>query len=120
MEPSGNLKQVTIASLGTGDCKVAFPALPLDLFAEQQRALRRMLSFPRVVELVCETRVGTTSHEVVFEKRTLIVLCYRMETRSHWPGGREPGSEADRSTLVCNPEVSLTVTPQYESRRSDG
>jgi hypothetical protein len=31
MEPSGNLKQVTIASLGADDCKVVFPALPLDL-----------------------------------------------------------------------------------------
>ncbi|MGA8743187.1 MAG: class III poly(R)-hydroxyalkanoic acid synthase subunit PhaC [Terracidiphilus sp.] len=80
MEPSGNLKQVTIASAGADDCKGAFPALALDLFAEQQRALRRMLSFTRVVELACETRVGTTSHEVVFEKGTLRLLRYRRET----------------------------------------
>jgi polyhydroxyalkanoate synthase len=49
-------------------------------FAEQQRAWRRMLSVPHVVEQARETRVGTTPHEVVFAKGTLRLLRYRRET----------------------------------------
>ena len=48
--------------------------------AEQQRTLSRMLSFPRALEAACETRVGTTPHEVVYEKRTIKLLRYRRET----------------------------------------
>jgi polyhydroxyalkanoate synthase len=49
-------------------------------FAEQQRAWHRMLSVPRVMELACETRVGGTPHDVVFETGTLRLLRYRRET----------------------------------------
>jgi polyhydroxyalkanoate synthase subunit PhaC len=54
--------------------------LRLDVFAEQQRTWRRMLSFPRVIELACETQVGTTPYDVVFKKRTLTLLRYRRDT----------------------------------------
>jgi polyhydroxyalkanoate synthase len=81
MEPNGNPERVTTASAGATGYQAAFPAfVALDLFAEQQRIWRRMLSVPRVVELACETRVGTTSHDVVFKKGTLRLLRYRRET----------------------------------------
>jgi polyhydroxyalkanoate synthase len=58
-----------------------FPTLaPRDLFAEQQRIWRNMLSLPRVVELASETRVGTTPHDVVFRKHSLALLRYRRDT----------------------------------------
>jgi polyhydroxyalkanoate synthase subunit PhaC len=50
------------------------------LFGEQQRTWRRLLSFPRVAEQACDTRVGTTPHQVVFELGTLRLLRYRRET----------------------------------------
>jgi polyhydroxyalkanoate synthase len=50
------------------------------LFAEQRRFWRRLLSLPRVLTLACETRVGTTPHEIVFERGTLKLLRYRRDT----------------------------------------
>ncbi len=50
------------------------------LVAEQQRMLGKMLSLPRAFELACETRVGVTPHDVVFESGTLRLLRYRRET----------------------------------------
>jgi polyhydroxyalkanoate synthase len=47
---------------------------------EAQRAWLRMFSWPSVVEQACETRVGTTPHDVVFEQGTLKLLRYRRET----------------------------------------
>src|SRR5215471_19311827 len=59
----------------------AAPNDPLSLlFEEQQRMWRRMLGFPRVVEMAWHTPVGTTPHDVVFEKGTLRLLRYRRET----------------------------------------
>jgi polyhydroxyalkanoate synthase len=55
-------------------------SLPGDLLAEQQRMLRRMLQVPRVVELAYETRVGTTPHDVVFERSPLKLIRYRRAT----------------------------------------
>jgi polyhydroxyalkanoate synthase len=52
----------------------------MTLFAEQQRLWRRMLSYPRVIELACETRIGTTPCDVVLEKGTHRLLRYRRET----------------------------------------
>jgi polyhydroxyalkanoate synthase len=50
------------------------------LLAEQQRAWRRMLNVPRVLEAACATRVGTTPHDVVLESGTFRLLRYRRET----------------------------------------
>src|SRR5581483_5750911 len=50
------------------------------LFAEQERAMRRVLSFPRVAELAATTRVGTTPCDVVLEAGTHRLLRYRRET----------------------------------------
>jgi polyhydroxyalkanoate synthase len=50
------------------------------LHAEQQRLWRRMLGVPRALELACTTRVGTTPHEVVFQRGSLRLLRYRRET----------------------------------------
>jgi polyhydroxyalkanoate synthase len=50
------------------------------LFAEQRRHWRRLLSLPRVLTLACATRVGTTPHDVVFERGTRRLLRYRRET----------------------------------------
>jgi polyhydroxyalkanoate synthase len=52
----------------------------MTLFAEQQRMWRRMLSFPRVVEQACETRIGTSPCDVILEKGTHRLLRYRRET----------------------------------------
>jgi polyhydroxyalkanoate synthase len=48
--------------------------------AEQQRVWQRMLSVPRAIDLANETRVGSTPHDVVFERGTLRLLRYRRET----------------------------------------
>ena len=53
-------------------------------FAEQQRAWRRMLSFPSVVESASQTRVGTTPQDVVFERGTIKLLRYRRQTRAQF------------------------------------
>jgi polyhydroxyalkanoate synthase len=50
------------------------------LFAEQQRNWQRLLSVPKAFELACETEVGRTPHDVVFEEGTLKLLRYRRET----------------------------------------
>ncbi len=50
------------------------------LLKEQQRHWRRMLSIPKVLRAAHETRVGTTPHDVVFERGTLKLLRYRRET----------------------------------------
>jgi polyhydroxyalkanoate synthase len=55
-------------------------SLHADLIAEQQRMLRRMLQVPRVVELAYETRVGTTPHDVVFERAPIKLIRYRRDT----------------------------------------
>ncbi len=47
---------------------------------EQQRFWLRLLNVPGVVALAGRTRVGTTPHDVVFEKHTLKVLRYRRES----------------------------------------
>ncbi|PWT80962.1 MAG: class III poly(R)-hydroxyalkanoic acid synthase subunit PhaC [Acidobacteria bacterium] len=61
--------------------EAASPArMALDLFVEQQRIWRNMLSFPRVVELASKTRVGASAHDVVFGKRMIRLLRYRRET----------------------------------------
>jgi polyhydroxyalkanoate synthase len=49
-------------------------------FAEQQRSWQRLLSVPRVAQLACETRVGGTPHDVVFQMGTVRLLRYRRET----------------------------------------
>jgi len=49
-------------------------------YVEQQRLLRRMLGVPRALDLACETRVGTSPHEVVYQRGTLRLLRYRRET----------------------------------------
>jgi polyhydroxyalkanoate synthase subunit PhaC len=51
-----------------------------DVFAEQQRFLRRMLSVPNVIEMAWNTQVGGTPHDVVYKRRTLRLLRYRRET----------------------------------------
>jgi polyhydroxyalkanoate synthase len=80
MGASGYPERLKMGSSAAG-YEGAFPAsLALDLFAEQQRIWRRMLSFPRVVELACETRVGTSAHEVVFRKHMIRLLRYRRKT----------------------------------------
>jgi polyhydroxyalkanoate synthase len=56
------------------------PDLLSQLLAEQQRAWRRLLSIPRVVEAASATRVGTTPQDVVLEERTFRLLRYRRET----------------------------------------
>jgi polyhydroxyalkanoate synthase len=50
------------------------------IFAEQQRAWRRMFSVPRVLELYRETRVGGTPCDVVLEARGHKLLRYRRDT----------------------------------------
>ncbi|HVZ31149.1 MAG TPA: class III poly(R)-hydroxyalkanoic acid synthase subunit PhaC [Polyangiaceae bacterium] len=50
------------------------------LLAEQQRAFRRALSLPLVVDTALRTRVGTTPHDVVFTSGTLRVLRYHRQT----------------------------------------
>jgi polyhydroxyalkanoate synthase len=50
------------------------------LFAEQQRNWQRLLSFPRAVELACETAVGRTPYDVLLEEGTLKLLRYRRKT----------------------------------------
>jgi polyhydroxyalkanoate synthase len=50
------------------------------MFAEQRRIWRRVLSLPRVLELALGTRVGTTPHDVIFERGTLRLLRYRRKT----------------------------------------
>jgi polyhydroxyalkanoate synthase len=52
----------------------------MTLFTEQQRMWRRMLSFPRVIEQACDTRIGTSPCDVVLEKGTHRLLRYRRET----------------------------------------
>jgi len=47
---------------------------------EFQHNWLRMLGLPRAVELAGQTRVGTTPHDVVFEKGSLRLLRYRRET----------------------------------------
>ena len=81
MEANGNPELVKNGCGSTARSDAVFPArLAFDLFAEQQRIWRRMMSFSRVVELACETRVGTSAHDVVFQKRMLRLLHYRRET----------------------------------------
>src|SRR5579871_3923866 len=60
--------------MGAG-AQVAF-----DLLIEQQRLWRRMLGLPRIAEVACQTRVGTTSHDVGFKQRTLSLLRSRRRT----------------------------------------
>jgi polyhydroxyalkanoate synthase subunit PhaC len=55
--------------------------LPFDMLAEQQRFLRHMLNFPKVMELASKTRVGTTPHDVVFKNNALTLLRYRRATQ---------------------------------------
>lgn len=50
------------------------------LLEAQQRAFRRALRFPSVVQTALDTRVGVTPHEVVFETGTLRLLRYRRTT----------------------------------------
>lgn len=50
------------------------------LLAEQERAVRRMLSLPRVAELAATTRVGNTPSDVVLEAGTHRLVRYRRET----------------------------------------
>jgi polyhydroxyalkanoate synthase len=64
----------------TGSGKGSPFDLQAALFAEQRRFWRRLLSLPRVLTLACETRVGTTPHEIVFERGTLKLLRYRRDT----------------------------------------
>ena len=52
----------------------------MTLFTEQQRMWRRMLSFPRVIEQACETRIGTSPCDVVLEQGTHRLLRYRRDT----------------------------------------
>ena len=81
MDTNGSPEPMKIGSGSAAGCEAAFPAsLAFDLFAEQQRMWRRMLSFPRVVELACETRVGTSAYNVVFRKGKLRLLHYRRNT----------------------------------------
>jgi polyhydroxyalkanoate synthase len=54
--------------------------LTMGLLAEQQRLWRRMLNYPTMVRLACETRVGTTPCDVVLTERTHKLLRYRRET----------------------------------------
>jgi polyhydroxyalkanoate synthase len=51
-----------------------------DLLAEQQRAWRRALSSPRLLQLASQTRVGTTPHDVVARRGAFQLLRYRRET----------------------------------------
>ena len=81
MDTNGSPELMKIGSGSAAGNEAASPAsLAFDLFAEQQRMWRRMLSFPRVVELACETRVGTSAHNVVFRKGKLRLLRYRRDT----------------------------------------
>jgi polyhydroxyalkanoate synthase len=50
------------------------------LLAEQERAVRRLLSVPRVAELAATTRVGTSPCDVVLEAGTHRLVRYRRET----------------------------------------
>jgi polyhydroxyalkanoate synthase len=50
------------------------------LLAEQERAMRRLLSAPRVAELAAATRVGTTPCDVVLESGTHRLVRYRRDT----------------------------------------
>jgi polyhydroxyalkanoate synthase len=50
------------------------------LVLEQQRIWQRVLSSPRVLEVACATRVGTTPHDVVFEAGAFKLLRYRRRT----------------------------------------
>lgn len=52
----------------------------LSLYAEQQRLWCRMFSVPQAAAVACETRVGTSFHDVVFKKRMIRLLRYRRET----------------------------------------
>jgi len=54
------------------------------LLNEQARAVRRMLSVPRVAELAATTRVGTTPCDVVLEAGTHRLLRYRRETPARY------------------------------------
>jgi len=54
------------------------------LLNEQARAVRRMLSVPRVAELAATTRVGTTPCDVVLEAGTHRLLRYRRETPTRY------------------------------------
>jgi polyhydroxyalkanoate synthase len=64
----------------TSESRPAFwHGLHADLLAEQQRALRRMLQIPRVIELAYQTRVGTTPSDVVLEKGPFKLIRYRRE-----------------------------------------
>jgi polyhydroxyalkanoate synthase len=58
--------------------------LPAQILAEQQRLWQRMLRLPQVMELACTTRVGTTPHEVVLERRMFKLIRYRRETPATW------------------------------------
>jgi polyhydroxyalkanoate synthase len=51
---------------------------------EQHRALRRWLSFPRVLQAAVETRVGTTPREVVLRSGTHELLHYTRKTPAVW------------------------------------
>jgi polyhydroxyalkanoate synthase subunit PhaC len=54
--------------------------LPLDLVAEQERLLRRMLHLPGALELACATKVGTTPADVVLARGSFKLLRYRRAT----------------------------------------
>jgi polyhydroxyalkanoate synthase len=58
--------------------------LPAEVLAEQQRLWQRMLRLPQVIELACATRVGTTPHEVVVQRRMFKLIRYRREKPAVW------------------------------------
>lgn len=50
------------------------------VIAEQQRAWRRLLNLPRVLQAAWSTPVGTTPHDVVLERPAFKLLRYRRKT----------------------------------------
>jgi polyhydroxyalkanoate synthase len=54
--------------------------LQATLFEEQRRFWRRMLNFPQVVNLACQTRVGASPSDLVFRRGTLQLLRYGRAT----------------------------------------
>jgi len=51
---------------------------------EQQRALRALAAVPRAFDLERDVSVGTTPHEVVFERGSLRLLRYRRDTPARY------------------------------------
>ena len=52
----------------------------LKLLAEHEKFWRRLVSVPRVLDLACGTRVGTTPHEVVYQQQSLKLLRFVRKT----------------------------------------